>query len=186
MDKRFPSAMRVYRMFMSGVKEFYGDLKEYVKIVRILNTSEGGFKSLTRKEIELYHQMPKDIVKVGPILLITALPFTNYIVFPLVYMFPKQLLSSHFWNLQQKSEYMIDGLKNRLLHHRPVFRHLQGHLDNMKSHELYKPWKIILGKLGSGVQPDTEDILKCRELFVDRPYNLKYLGRNHMVSVLFC
>lgn len=171
----------MYRLFMSGVKDFYADLKQFVSVVRILHSAENGFKNLTRREIELYHQMPKDIMKVAPILLIAALPFTNYIVLPLIYMFPKQLLSSHFWNLQQKSEFSVLALRDRLMHHRPVFRHMQGCLENLRGHKLYECWKEILGELGSGVQPDIEQIIDCKELFAGQPYSLMHLNRNHMV-----
>lgn len=167
---------------MVGVKDFYNDVKEYMKIIRRLNTSANGFKCLTRKEIELYHQMPKDMMKVGPVLLISALPFANYVVFPLAYLFPRHLLTSHFWNLQQKSEFTVLSLKDRLMHHRPVFRHLQEQLKSVKSHKSYEPWKKILGMLGSGVQPSIEEILECQDLFADKPYSIAYLKRSHVVS----
>lgn len=182
LEKRFPSATQVFRVFMVGVKDFYADMKEYMKIVRILNTSGTGFKSLTRKEIELYHQMPKDLMTVGPVLLISALPFANYVVFPLAYLFPRHLLTSHFWNLQQKNEFTILALKDRLLHHRPVFRHLQEQLKSLKGHELYEPWRKILGMLGSGIQPTVQEILECKKLFAEKPYAIPYLKRHHVVS----
>lgn len=184
LEKRFPSATQVFRIFMVGVKDFYNDVKEYMKIIRILNTSGKGFTSLTRKEIELYHQMPKDMMKVGPVLLISALPFANYVIFPLAYLFPRHLLTSHFWNLQQKSEFTVLWLKDRLMHNRPVFRHLQEPLKTLKCHELYEPWKKILGMLGSGVQPSVEEILECAELFADKPYSIPYLKRSHVVCKL--
>lgn len=167
---------------MVGVKDFYNDVKEYIKIIRIVNTSGNGFKSLTRKEIELYHQMPKDMMKVGPVLLVSALPFANYIVFPLAYLFPRHLLTHHFWNLQQKSEFTVLELKERLLHNKPVFRHLQEQLKSLKNHKLCEPWRKILGMLGSGVQPSVEEILECQELFASAPYSIPCLRRSHVVS----
>lgn len=83
LEKRFPAAMHVYRVFMVGVKDFYGDMKKYFKVNAIKNSSEKGLKALTRKEMELHHQMPKDMMRVAPVLLISALPFANYVVFPL-------------------------------------------------------------------------------------------------------
>lgn len=83
LEKRFPAAMHVYRVFMVGVKDFFSDMKKYYKINTIMNSSEKGLRALTRKEMELHHQMPKDMMKVAPVLLISALPFANYVVFPL-------------------------------------------------------------------------------------------------------
>ena len=81
LEQKFPSAMHVYRVFVVGIKEFYKDIKHFVRVARMVNTNQG-FKNLTRKEIELYYQMPRDMLRVAPVLLISALPFANYVVFP--------------------------------------------------------------------------------------------------------
>lgn len=73
--------MRTYRDIKIGVKDFYMDMKMYFKINSIVNSK--GIKALTRKEMELYSQMPKDMLKVAPVLIIAALPFMNYVIFPL-------------------------------------------------------------------------------------------------------
>jgi hypothetical protein len=83
LERKFPTAVRVYRIFMVGINDFYKDMKYYFKIHRRLS-SPAGFKCLTRKEIELYHQMPKDMLRVAPMLILSTLPFANYVVFPLV------------------------------------------------------------------------------------------------------
>lgn len=48
---------------------------------------------------------------------------------------------------------------------------------------MFTKWSHVLGLLGSGGQTTVEDILACKELFTDEPYNLSYLSRNHVVSV---
>lgn len=83
LEKRFPAAMHVYRVFMVGVKDFYADMKKYFKINAIMNSSALGIRALTRKEMEMHMKIPKDMMKVAPVLLISALPFANYVVFPL-------------------------------------------------------------------------------------------------------
>lgn len=75
--------MHVYRVFLSGVKDFFGDMKKYLKITRIANGSTLGMRALTRKELELYYQMPREMMKIAPVLLVSALPFANYVVFPI-------------------------------------------------------------------------------------------------------
>lgn len=61
LEKKFPSAMHVYRVFMVGVKDFYSDMKKYYKVNSIQNSSEKGLQALTRKELELWKQMPSDM-----------------------------------------------------------------------------------------------------------------------------
>lgn len=178
--------MRVYRIFTVGLKDFVRDLKDYFRIIRLLNSPEKNrFQSLTRREIELYHQMPKDMFKVAPVLLLSPLPFAYYIVFPLAYFFPRILLSSHFWTLQQKAEFNLFYLNRRLQHNRPLFRCIQEQLDQVNDNKLYDDWEAILGMIGSGVQPSVEQILKCKDLFSCKPYHLFYLKRKHVVSFLF-
>lgn len=85
LQEKFPSAIKVYRVFLVGVKDFFSDMKMYLKISRIVNSSAKGLRALTRKELELYNQIPKDMLKVAPVLLSSALPFASYVIFPLAW-----------------------------------------------------------------------------------------------------
>lgn len=84
LEKNFPSAVKVYRVFFDGVKEFFSDMKRFLKVTRIVNSSAKGLKSLNRQELELYMQMPRDMVKVAPALIFSSLPMVGYAIFPLV------------------------------------------------------------------------------------------------------
>lgn len=176
--------MRVYKVFKVGVKDFYKDLIQFFGIVKSIYTSSKTLYSLPRKDLELYHQMPKDMFKVGPVILFSTLPFAFYVVLPLVYYFPRQLLTHHFWTLQQKSEFNILQLQKRLTHNRPVFRHLQANLLNINKSELQAKWQTILGKIGNGDEPSVNQILEVKSIFSEAPYNLKSLTRSHIVSTI--
>ncbi|PSN35206.1 LETM1 domain-containing protein 1 [Blattella germanica] len=176
--------MHVYRIFMVGIKEFYRDMKRLFKIHRKLTNSPEGFKCLNRKEIELYHQMPKDMIRVAPMLIISTLPFANYVVFPLVYLFPRQLLCHHFWTLKQRSDFAMIGQRKRLYNYKPVFRCVQAQLDTIKNREDHANWAYVLGLLGSGLHPKPEDILKSINLFRGDPYHLAYLYPGHVTGLL--
>ena len=82
--QRFPSAMKVYRVFKVGTRDFYTDMKEYFKLSKSINNSTRAIENLSLKELDLYFQMPKDIMKVTPLLLISLLPFANNVIFPLM------------------------------------------------------------------------------------------------------
>lgn len=41
----------------------------------------------------------------------------------------------------------------------------------------------ILGKLGSGVHPSIDLMLKCKPLFEEQPYHLASLEGIHLVSI---
>ncbi|XP_057672516.1 LETM1 domain-containing protein 1 [Diorhabda carinulata] len=184
LEKKFPKALATYRQFVEGTKEFIKDTKEYLRVVRYLYNPEKNFNNLLRREIELYYQLPKDMKRIGPILVLFMLPVVPYISLPILYLFPRQLLCSHFWSLQQKADFQILNLRDRLVHNRPVFRHLQTQMDFLKPHHLYEPWKSVIANIGSGQHPSVENIVVCKTLFAQEPYCLLYLSRNHVKHLL--
>lgn len=84
LEKNFPKAMQLYRVFFDGVKDFFGDMKRFIKVARIANDSPQGIRALNRQELELYMQMPRDMMKVAPALIGCSLPMVGYAFFPLV------------------------------------------------------------------------------------------------------
>lgn len=182
LEKKFPSAMHVYRVFLVGVKEFFNDMKRLVKITKIVYTHDNDLRCLTRKEIELYYQMPRDMKKVAPVLLISALPFANYVVFPLAYMYPRTFLTPHFWSIQQKVDFAQQDLKQRLQYNRRVFRCMQAKLDVLRKNNdpLCEQFGNILGLLGSGLHPTSDEILNIKDLFARPPLHLNNLSSVHL------
>ncbi|XP_065077238.1 LETM1 domain-containing protein 1 isoform X2 [Ochlerotatus camptorhynchus] len=182
LEKKFPSAMHVYRVFLVGVKEFFNDMKKLVKITKIVFINDNDLRCLTRKEIELYYQMPRDMKKVAPVLLVSALPFANYVVFPLAYMYPRTFLTPHFWSIQQKLDFAQQDLKQRLQYNRRVFRCMQSKLDVLKKIDdpYCEKFGNILGLLGSGLHPTSDEILDVKDLFKRAPFHLNNLTSNHL------
>jgi hypothetical protein len=180
--KEFPQAMQVYRTFMDGVKDFFRDMKNYLKCSKIVNNTPKGLSALTRKEIELYYQMPKDMMRVAPVLLISALPFANYVIFPLAFYFPRILLTSHFWSIEQKINFQQLSIKERIIHNRKIFRYLQAKRDQIKEKPKYLELKQVLAHLGSGTHPTPQEIIDVKEIFGRLPYHLNFLTSSHLVS----
>ncbi|KAL1123757.1 hypothetical protein AAG570_001530 [Ranatra chinensis] len=176
--------MRIYRIFKVGIKDFYLDVKEYAKIIRKINAHERGLEILTRHELEIYHRLPKDMYRVAPVLLVSAIPFANYVAFPLAYYFPRYLLSSHFWSLQQRIQFAVLDQKMKLKHYKPVFRCLQASLGTIKGDKLYPVWRQCIALLGSGLHPSPQHISVCAKLFSERPYGLQSLSSKHLRSLL--
>ncbi|XP_071446120.1 LETM1 domain-containing protein 1 [Hetaerina americana] len=184
LENTFPSAANVYRVFVFGTREFYKDMKKYLSVARAVRSSSKGVKFLNRQELEIYFRMPKEMVRVAPVLILSTLPFANYVIFPLAYMYPKTLLSSHFWTLQQRTEFAVVDLRKRLYNNRPVFRCLQERLSSTKKHKRYHDWGRVLSLLGSGVHPEVEEVLRCTTLFEGEPYHFSCLYNNHVNGLL--
>lgn len=81
-EKKYPGAFKVYRVYMDGVASFYRDMKDYVKISAKLLGRPENVTQLTRRELEIYYQLPRDIRKVGPLLLVSSIPFAQYLTMP--------------------------------------------------------------------------------------------------------
>ncbi|KOC61127.1 LETM1 domain-containing protein 1 [Habropoda laboriosa] len=174
--------MHVYRVFSIGTKDFIIDVKKFILILKKQNID--GYDMLTTEEQRLSFTIRKDLVKICPVLLISAIPFTNYIIFPLAYYFPRQLLTSHYWTLQQRLDFMLLEHKKRLQHNKPLFRCMQAELHNIENQTLQLKWNGVLACLGSGTHPHVKDIIACSELFADQPFSLDNLKRKHINELL--
>lgn len=92
------------------------------------------------------------------------------------------MLSSHFWSIQQRAEFSTQELKERLKYNKPVFRSIQAKLDSIPDVDIRNKFTRIIALLGSGVHPRPEEVLDCKQLFTDGPYQLSHLTYTHLVS----
>lgn len=107
--------------------------------------------------------------------------FIEYI-FLSSYMFPRQVLCTHFWTIEQRQKFSAQNLGQRLRHNLQVFRFMQSKAEQLKSDDsLAEPLRTMLGKLGSGLHPTTEEILALNDIFTKAPLGLDSLPYNHLV-----
>lgn len=95
-------------------------------------------------------------------------------------MYPRHLLTSHFWSIQQRAEFLELFLKERTSYNRKIFRLLQSKLESTRDSGYYKTWNYVLGLLGSGTHPSFEEILSVREIFMESPYHIVSLSGSHL------
>lgn len=100
-------------------------------------------------------------------------------------MYPRHLLTSHFWSLQQRIEFLELFLKDRTAYNRKIFRKLQENLNATEGLPYHTEFNYVLGLLGSGTHPTAEDILAVRDIFNTNPYDLNSLSSSHLVSTFF-
>ncbi|KAH8322192.1 hypothetical protein KR059_007174 [Drosophila kikkawai] len=184
LEKNFPKAMQLYRVFFDGVKDFFGDMKRFLKIARIANDSPQGIRALNRQELELYMQMPRDMMKVAPALIGCSLPMVGYAFFPLVFWYPRTFLTAHFWTPQQRSDFQSFYMKRRLGYNKAVFRCLQAKLKATAKHPQHSAFADILGQLGSGTHPTPEMLIDVKDIFAEGPYSLLGMPRKHVRNLI--
>ena len=178
--KKFPPVYRVYRVFSVGTKDIYRDFVEYMRISKELTFGRSA-RTLSFKELVIYYETPKSLWKVSPTLLISVLPFANYVIFPLAYAFPKQLLSHHFWTLEQKVNFQLESHTKRLGFFKPVLRHLQNKQSLIVDEKHKLDLNTVFEKLGSGQHPSVEEVVSIKHVFDSgHPYSMERLRSRHL------
>ena len=180
----FPDQLvSTYRIFSDGSRSLLSDMRTYSRLRRLLFQSSDThrvFAQLTRTEMELFLTLPQDLIKVAPVMAISALPLAQNIVFPLAMVFPTIFLSSHFWTQEEKEEVSLKHLRNRHLYFKPTFRKLQEQLPLLKGSKDYTQMRLVLGKLGAGLHPNHAEILKTAPVFSPGGrFSLNNIGRKH-------
>ena len=97
--------LQISRLFIRGVKLIFQEMKSFSWVYNVLSGTrdpERAAKTMTRRQLEIYDTLPRDLVRVGPVIVLSALPLAQYVVFPVALLFPQKLLSRHFWTEEQK------------------------------------------------------------------------------------
>ncbi|KAG0696223.1 LETM1 domain-containing protein 1 [Chionoecetes opilio] len=179
LKNEMPDTFRMFSIFTVGLKDFIIDFKELIKILAFLSLPGSTLSSLNRQELEVYHRMPGDMVRVFPVLVLSSLPFGQNVAFPIGYWFPRHLLCHHFWDIQQRHEFARMGLQSRLFNARPVFRSLQAALLSLGEEDREK-CRTVFHKLGSGIHPTLEEIVELVPLFRGAPFHINKIGAKHV------
>ena len=157
------------RVMINGTKLIVADMREFAWAYKVLSTTsdwQNAARTLTRRHLELYMSLPSELFRVAPILVVSAFPLMQNVAFPLALMFPKRLLSSHYWSNELKTEVMSETVQRKHKYYRSVFRYLQRGLEAHKGKPLYQSCLVVLRKLAvDGDPPPEMDILALRPLF---------------------
>lgn len=108
--------------------------------------------------------------------------FNHYRLSIFSFMYPRHMLTSHFWSLQQRVEFQELFLKERTAYNKKIFRKMQENLDATKQSPYHKEFNYVLGLLGSGTHATADEILLIKEIFKSPPYDLNSLSSSHLVS----
>lgn len=133
------------------------------------------------KELLIYYETPKDLVRVSPTILISLLPFANYVIFPIAYRFPRYLLSQHYWTLEQRVTFTLDQHEKNAQNYASVLKHLQSRQSLIPEADR-ENCKRMFEQLESGMHPSAEKILAVRSCFsLPHCYGLRQLSSRHQV-----
>uniref|UniRef100_A0A3P8X398 LETM1 domain containing 1 n=1 Tax=Cynoglossus semilaevis TaxID=244447 RepID=A0A3P8X398_CYNSE len=180
LKRRFPRFYQLYHTFVEGFKLLFSDIKEVRRIKTKMYSGGVEFRNLPYREMEKLRQFRRNMIKAIPLVVISAPPFANYLVFVMMYFFPRQLLIPHFWTPKQHLEFRALYNSLRAQHHRPVLTELERSSVLIKNAPLMSRLKDLCVKVQGGANPKVSEVLAVRTLFSGPPLVLERLGLEHM------
>uniref|UniRef100_A0A6Q2X877 Letm1 RBD domain-containing protein n=1 Tax=Esox lucius TaxID=8010 RepID=A0A6Q2X877_ESOLU len=180
LQRHFPRFYVLYHTFTKGFRLLFQDVRE-VKVIKTRMLTKGiEFKDLPYRDMEKLRQFRRDMTKAIPLLLISIPPFANYLVFVLMYFFPRQLLIPHFWTPQQQTDFQKVNHAHRAQQYWAVLKGLESAGSHVKDGQLKRSLLDLCNKMQSGVHPNISDIQAIRNLFSGPPLGIKRMNANHM------
>ncbi|XP_077435702.1 LETM1 domain-containing protein 1 [Vanacampus margaritifer] len=180
LKRRFPRFYLLYHTFVEGFKLLFRDAKDVTRIKGKMSSDGVKFQDLPYREMEKLRQFRKDMLKGVPLVLISIPPFANYLVFFLMYFFPRQVLIPHFWTPRQQVEFRQLYHSLRARQHRPVLRGLQHASGQMKDSQMRTRLHNLCSQVQNGAKPNVSEILAVRSLFTGTPLGMSKLSVEQM------
>uniref|UniRef100_W5MAB4 LETM1 domain containing 1 n=1 Tax=Lepisosteus oculatus TaxID=7918 RepID=W5MAB4_LEPOC len=159
-----------------GFRLLFRDVKE-IQRIKAKNLS---FQQLPYRDMETLRQFRRDIVKAAPLVLISIPPFANYLVFVLMYLFPRQLLIRHFWTPQQQLEFQQIYHRQRAQQCPAILGRLAREVPCVTNKPLQSQLLHLCNKVQSGAHPSVSEIQAVRRLFAGPPLGMNRLDAEHM------
>ncbi|VDD83909.1 unnamed protein product [Mesocestoides corti] len=181
---------------VQAVSSTFTDLKQYfgLKFFRIVSdVPSHNLSGLTRNDLRLLRTVPRDMIRLVPLLVAVALPGTIALL-PFFFAFPHVLLTRAFWNERQRQVFDEADLRRRLIgpnagltnrlseisDQKPLQRQISGdHSDVESAFYDRKLLKSTLNTLSKNETPSPEAVVQLIRLF-DGPLNLNALDHRHI------
>ncbi|XP_026881621.2 LETM1 domain-containing protein 1 isoform X2 [Electrophorus electricus] len=188
LQRHFPRFYVLYHAFKRGFRLLFQDVREVRRIKSGMLINNIDHQKLPYREMEKLRQFRRDMLKAIPLVIISAPPFANYLVFVLMYLFPRQLLIRHFWTPQQLVEFQGVYHAQRAHHHPELLSGLEKAAAGIKDVRLKTRLLELCSKVHSGAQPVVSDVHAVRTLFSGPPLGMRRMSTeqmSHLCPLLF-
>ncbi|XP_051518718.1 LETM1 domain-containing protein 1-like isoform X1 [Myxocyprinus asiaticus] len=180
LQRRFPRFYVLYHTFMRGFRLLFQDAQEVRRIKTRMLTDNKDHLTLPYHEMEKLRQFRRDMIKAIPLVIISIPPFANYLVFILMYLYPRQLLIRHFWTPQQLVEFQGVYHTQRAHHHWAIVKGLERTATSVQDSRLKSHLMELCSKVRSGVHPVVSDVHAVRTLFSGPPLGVRRMYADQM------
>ncbi|XP_006870106.1 PREDICTED: LETM1 domain-containing protein 1 isoform X2 [Chrysochloris asiatica] len=175
LGRNFPRFYVMYTIFMKGFRMLWADAKKARRIKANMWKQNIKFHQLSYRDMEHLRQFSRDVTKCIFIGIISIPPFANYLVFLLMYFFPRQLLVRHFWTPKQQTEFLDIYHTLQRQSHPEILTCLEMTIPAISDAGLRWHLTEVCNKIHHGTQPAVNDILALRECFSNRPLDMNHL-----------
>ncbi|KAM4610486.1 LETM1 domain-containing protein 1 [Polymixia lowei] len=188
LKRRFPRFYQLYHTFVEGFRLLFRDANDVRRIKTRMLTDRVKVQDLPYRDMEKLRLFRRDMIKGIPLVMISLPPFANYLVFVLMYFFPRQLLIRHFWNPKQLVEFHGVYHSYRTKHHRAVLKGLENTNVQGKDGHLQSRLKDLSSKVQNGAHPKVSEIHAVQCLFSKTPLAIRTMRvdqMRHICPLLF-
>ncbi|NP_001338249.1 LETM1 domain-containing protein 1 isoform k [Homo sapiens] len=183
LGRHFPRFYVLYTIFMKGLQMLWADAKKARRIKTNMWKHNIKFHQLPYREMEHLRQFRQDVTKCLFLGIISIPPFANYLVFLLMYLFPRQLLIRHFWTPKQQTDFLDIYHAFRKQSHPEIISYLEKVIPLISDAGLR--WRLtdLCTKIQRGTHPAIHDILALRECFSNHPLGMNQLQALHVKAL---
>ncbi|XP_025856120.2 LETM1 domain-containing protein 1 isoform X1 [Vulpes vulpes] len=183
LGRHFPRFYVLYTIFMKGLQMFWADAKKARRIKANMWKHNIKFHQLPYREMEHLRQFRRDVTKCLFLGIISIPPFANYLVFLLMYLFPRQLLIQHFWTPKQQIDFLDIYHALRKQSHPEILCYLEKVIPLVSDAELRWHMTELCAKIQHGTHPTVHDILALRQCFSNHPLGMNQLHALQMKAL---
>ncbi|XP_071990902.1 LETM1 domain-containing protein 1 isoform X2 [Engystomops pustulosus] len=183
LERKFPNFYILYSTFMKGLRMLLVDGKEVSRIRRKMRSQGILYHQLPYREMEKLRQFRRDIIKATPVMLISLPPFANYLVFVLMYLFPRQLLIRHFWTPKQQREFLEIYHNKRKDVYEDVLDSLLKSISALPEPKLQDRIHQLVTQVQQGVHPKVQNIQEIKSAFSAPPFCIESLDGYQMKTL---
>ncbi|XP_040281862.1 LETM1 domain-containing protein 1 [Bufo bufo] len=183
LERKLPNFYILYSTFMKGLRMLFIDGKEVRAIRRKMKSHGIQYHQLPYREMEKLRQFRRDVIKAAPVIMISIPPFANYLVFVLMYFFPRQLLIRYFWTPKQQEEFLEIYHSKRKDVYEDVLDGMLKSVSSVTEQTLQDQIHHLVTQVQHGVHPKVANLQEVRAAFSHPPFCMNSLDVQKMKAL---
>ncbi|CAH1248886.1 LETM1 domain-containing protein 1-like [Branchiostoma lanceolatum] len=180
LQRTHPAAGKVYVQFINGAVQSWREGKTSVRIMRHKRTLGRDYTKLTWREVDSCRQFKLDVLKTLPVFLVASLPFVWLLVLPLIYFYPKQLLSSQFWSAGQKVSFFTSYHMKRVAYYPSILQALHRKLHRVEDFRNRTKLQELCANALREESPSSAAVMRVRPTFTHPVLHFNRLSRTQL------